>query len=76
MDATLLVFILGGDTSVAGLIAVPKHVRALDEVAAIQVNFCRMPTCPNFGKPSGPIKRGRGGMTCSPFSGPPIAGKF
>jgi hypothetical protein len=28
-----------GDTSVAGLIAVPKHVRALNEVAGIQVNF-------------------------------------
>jgi len=33
---------------VAGLIAVPKRVRALDEVAGIQANFCRMPTCPKL----------------------------
>ncbi len=45
----------------AGFIAVPARVRALDETAGVQVNFCRMPTCPNFGKPPGSIRRGRGG---------------
>jgi hypothetical protein len=34
----------------AGGIAVPARIRALDEIAGIQVNFCRMPACLNFGK--------------------------
>jgi hypothetical protein len=50
-----------GASITAGRIAVPARIRALDEIAGIQVNFCRMPTCLNFGKPPGPIKRGRGG---------------
>lgn len=53
-----------------GRAVVPTRIRLLEEVAGIRVNFCRRPTCPNFGQTPLVIFRGRGAKNAYTMDGP------